>query len=170
MLDDDAYIPEDPSPFAASPSVTHGGRGARPPTMIERHMAHTPALPPATYSPGPFNAYGAQQSFAYQQQQFPEQAYEHQPYTEQQQSWSPGEALPSPHSPPPEVAASPTPLLNRQPSSFAHVEQYYSQPEANAQYVDLNREPAAVTHAAPPVMEAKRPDTVYDPEDAYGGM
>ncbi|KAF9068424.1 hypothetical protein BDP27DRAFT_1421956 [Rhodocollybia butyracea] len=205
---------------------------ARPPTMIARHMAHSPALPPVSYGnyPNP-DAYSADPYAAtqfntgdpynqYNNNAYP--AYTQEPvYTlNRANSFPPGNPIsPSGSVEGMDAATAHNTYLNRQPTLREH--DSYTHPAANMpqQYLNLNRvasppdTPSSATplhnphqemhnphdemynphdngnmhnphddiaypslgaHAggsAPPAgPEHRRPETVYDPEDAYGGM
>lgn len=135
--------------------------------MIERHVAHTPnmgGVGAASYGATQYGAPGQYQ----QQQQYPVYG---QP---QQVSFNPGEIID--HSAGYNAQANPfvpshdARAVSPQESANAHTGYVSRQPsgrsaenhQAQGAYVDMNRVPAAAGK--------KRPDTVYDEEDAYGGM
>lgn len=177
------------------------GTSLRPPTMIERHMANTPAAPPATYGYGQsydqYGQYGGYGSF--QTGEIVNPAHDAAGYgMATGQSGSPDFYNDNNNA-----------YLNRQPSG-GHAA--YGNYTAQGAYVDMDRmasppvpgmspPPAAATaataaghfeaqssalasaHAAAQAGQTqgvqrtpsananqKRPDTVYNQEDAYGGM
>jgi len=201
---------------------------ARPPTMIARHMAHAPAVPPVTYgnypSADPYAAGG--DPYSATSEQFhtsdPYNQYNAYPaYTQEPvYSLNPGDSFPPSN---PIAHSGSTGSAEEMDPTTAHNTYLNRQPTlrdtypTDQQYLDMNRvasppasaasmmhapeydngltsptsatplhnpheaieypsvgAPAAAVAPAPATMAhgagPKRPDTVYDPEDAYGGM
>jgi len=215
VIEDDDYPSNHMGPSANSQTYNNVSRnyGAHPPTMIERHMANTPSLPPSAYGPygatsqfnqypeygidhqqpyppmpvhdmasnypNPFvpvdpmmaqGMYHQQQGYGYENQM--QQPYQQQ-YADMDRVATPGRTLSPPTpagSPPGRTSSPPTPAgsppapANAASHPTALMPGQTSPVQGNAPVA-----PPAAAHAAAPAAD-KRPETVYDPEDAYGGM
>ncbi|EIN06218.1 hypothetical protein PUNSTDRAFT_127584 [Punctularia strigosozonata HHB-11173 SS5] len=103
-INDDGSLNEKPPSFLRAPS--DNGRGPRPPTMIERHLANMASPPPAPYAynqqmgqQGPYPAFGPQAGAPFD----PYGGYNNNgPYV--QPSFAPGQIVPTPVSSPPPTA------------------------------------------------------------------
>ncbi|KAK7054672.1 hypothetical protein VNI00_003135 [Paramarasmius palmivorus] len=178
------------------------GTSLRPPTMIERHMASTPAAPPVSYGYGQqynqygqYPDYGDQQQYSFQPGQVVtpmndsmaygvattkrwHAAYDnytaHGAYVDMNRMPSPPAHVTSPPpatiSPPPATASPP---LAAAPATTGHYEAQ-SSALASAQAAAQAGNSQPVQRAPSANAGQKRPDTVvstiYNPDDAYGGM
>ncbi|THU85483.1 hypothetical protein K435DRAFT_869192 [Dendrothele bispora CBS 962.96] len=231
VIDDDDY-PNEP---AMAPAQTYNnvspsrGYGARPPTMIERHMANTPSIPPTAYGPygatSQFNQYPEygmdqqqqsypsdmtgypnpfaaadpmmapsmyhqqQQGYGYENpmQQQPQQRQQY--YADMERVGTPGHALSSPpmsagsppapgRTPSPPMYTGSPPALDMAAAAAASHPAALMPGQTSPVQQSGHHAPAATqidqqkpVPAIPPAAAGfRRPDTVYDPEDAYGGM